>query len=330
VIPPIPKVELHSHLDCCLSFGAARRIDPSITADQYERRFVAPQRCGSLDDFLAHTMSYRSVLQTRDALQVAVQDVFEQMRRDDVVYAELRFAPFVHTAEGLSADAVVGVVADEVASCSAGTGIAANVILCTLRDYDGDRSLATAVLAERHARRGAPVVALDIAGPESRHPLDPHVPAFRHVREAGLGVTAHAGEGGGPESVLEAVEKLGATRIGHGVRSVERPDVVEGLRVGGVHLEICVTSNVQTNTVPSIAAHPLNTLRAAGVSLSLSTDARAVSNTDLHREYELVQRAFGWDVDDFVEANRHAITASFASDATKVALLARLRDGVPE
>jgi adenosine deaminase len=308
----LPKVELHSHLDCCLSYDAVRRIDPGISREHYDRRFVAPPRCPSLADYLTYTLNYRALLQTEHALRIAVQDVFAQMAAEAIVYAELRFAPLVHVEGGnLTADEVVACVAEETAAQSAATGVAAGVILCTLRDYETERSMDTARLAVRHARSG-PVVALDIAGDEIGFPLDPHVPAFVFVQDAGLGVTVHAGEAGGPDSVREALDKTGTRRIGHGIRSAEDPALLARLRDERVHLEVCPASNVQTSSVNSLADHPVGRLRGADVSVGISTDTRAVTDVRLTQEYERLRDVLGWTLADFGQVNRDALDAAFA------------------
>lgn len=309
----LPKVELHSHLDCCLSYDAVRRIDPGISRDHYDRHFVAPPVCPSLADYLTYTFNYRAVLQTERALRIAVEDVFEQMAADGIVYAELRFAPLVHVEGGhMTADEVVGCVADETAARSAATGIDAGLILCTLRDYDAERSLDTARLAVRHARAGLPVVAVDIAGDEIAFPLDPHIPAFEHARNAGLGVTVHAGEADGPGSVRAALDQTGTRRIGHGVRSLDDADLLARITQERVHLEVCPSSNVQTSTVASYAAHPVGRLRAAGASVGISTDTRAVTDVSLTQEYERLRDVFGWTPTDFEQITMDALDAAFA------------------
>lgn len=224
----LPKIELHSHLDCCLTFDAVNEIDPAITQEQYARDFVAPAKCESLADYLTYTFNYRNILQTENALRIAVHDVFAQMAADGVIYAELRFAPLVHTEHALTAEQVVSVVANETATRIAATGIKASLILCTLRNYSAEQSMETARLVTRFART-TPVAALDIAGDELAHPLTPHLPAFAHVRDAGLGITVHAGEAGGPDSVREALDKAQTRRIGHGVRSIEDPALIDRL-----------------------------------------------------------------------------------------------------
>jgi adenosine deaminase len=313
----LPKVELHSHLDCCLSYDAVRRIEPSISRDRYDEYFVAPPKCPSLADYLTYTFAYRALLQTERALRIAVRDVFAQMAGDGVVYAELRFAPLVHTEGGeLSADEVVACVAAETAAAAAATGIDAGLILCTLRDYDAGQSMDTARLAVRHARSG-PVVAMDIAGDEITHPLDPHVPAFEFAAAAGLGVTVHAGEAGGPDSVRAALDQAGARRIGHGVRSAEDADLLARITQERVHLEICPSSNVQTSTVASYAAHPVGRLRAAGASVGISTDTRAVTDVRLTEEYERLRDVFGWTAADFERINLDALDAAFTAEPVR-------------
>ncbi|HEU5155532.1 MAG TPA: adenosine deaminase [Streptosporangiaceae bacterium] len=326
----LPKVELHSHLDCCLSYDAVRRIDPSITRDHYDRHFVAPPTCPSLADYLTYTFHYRALLQSERALRIAVRDVFEQMAADGIAYAELRFAPLIHTEGGeLTADEVVDCVAAETAARSADTGIDAGLILCTLRDYDAERSLETARLAVRHARSG-PVVAMDIAGDEIACPLDPHVPAFEHVTAAGLGVTVHAGEAGGPDSVRAALDQTGTRRIGHGVRGVEDAALLDRIKRERVHLEVCPSSNVQTSTVASYAAHPVGRLRAAGVSVGISTDTRAVTDIRLTQEYERLRDVLGWTVADFAQVNRDALAAAFAPEPVRRRVAALLDEAYPQ
>jgi len=319
----LPKIELHSHLDCCLSYDAVRDIDPTISREHYDRNFVAPPKCASLAEYLTYTFNYRNMLQSERALRIAVRDVFAQMATDGIVYAELRFAPLIHTANGLTPDEVVLCIGDETVKQTAATGIAASLILCTLRDYTTEQSLETANLVVKHART-LPVAALDIAGDEIAHPLDTHVPAFQHVRRAGLGITVHAGEAGGPESVREALDKTGTRRIGHGVRSIEDATLVERLRQEQIHLEICPTCNVQTNAVPTLDEHPVDRLYRAGVPIGISTDTRAVTDVRLTQEYERLIDHFGWTLADLAQANRNALAASFAPETVKARLAAVL------
>lgn len=324
----LPKIELHSHLDCALGFDAVHAIDQSISRDDYEQRFVAPRQTDSLADYLAYTFNYRDILQTEGALRIAVQDVFAQMQDENVIYAELRFAPLVHTTGDLDPDEVVRTVADETSTQIAMTGIEASVILCTLRDFTAEQSMQTAELVRQFAPT-TPVAAFDIAGDEIAHPLEPHLRAFHSVRAAGLGITVHAGEAGGPESVREALDHTGTQRIGHGVRSIEDSTLIDRLVRERVHLEICPICNVQTHAVASIEDHPVDRLYRRGVSVGISTDTRGVTANSLTEEYETLQRVFGWTLEDFGKVNRDALAAAFVDDEVRETLAALLDEAYP-
>jgi adenosine deaminase len=324
----LPKIELHNHLDCALSFDAVHAIDSSVSREDFDTRFVAPRRCESLADYLTYTFNYRNLLQTEAALRIAVQDVFAQLQMDNVIYGELRFAPIVHTQFGLTPEEVVRTVADETSTQISMTGIEASIILCTLRDFSASQSMETADLVRQFAET-TPVAAMDIAGDEIAYPLTPHLPAFHTVRAAGLGITIHAGEAGGPDSVLEALDFTRTRRIGHGVRSIEDDALIERLRKERIHLEMCPICNLQTNAVPSMEAHPVDTLYRQGISLGISTDTRGVTANSLTEEYEVLEKTFGWTLADFGRVNRYALEAAFASHDVKESLVAQLDEAYP-
>lgn len=165
---------------------------------------------------------------------------------------------------------------------------------------------------KKYANQG--VVAIDLAGDDANFPLAPHVAAFNFVWDAGLNCTVHAGESLGPASVIETLELLQPQRIGHGVRSVEDPDLVDRLIRMGIHLEICPTCNVQTGIFPDIIQHSLAPLREAGVNLGLNTDARATTNVSLCDEYTKVSAAFIWSLKEMQEITQSALNASFAPE----------------
>jgi len=319
----LPKVELHLHLDCSLSYAVVARLAPDVTRAEYERDYIAPARCTDLADFLTRPPRSVRLMQDEAALELVTEDVFAQLQADAVVYAELRFAPLLHLERGLTAERVVQVIDRATERMIAATGIDARLILCTLRHFAAAQSMATVRLVEQF--RGSRVVALDLAADEAGFPLDAHVAAYRYARERGLFRTAHAGEACGPQSVWETLRMLQPTRIGHGTRSIEDPQLVEHLRRAQIHLELCPSSNVQI--IPSIAAwadHPIDRLYRAGVSLSISTDTRTVTPTTLNKEYEGVHRVFGWTAEDFTRANHMAIQAAFVEEPVKDRLRAAL------
>jgi adenosine deaminase len=318
----LPKVELHLHLDCSLSYAVASRLSPGLSREDYERDFVAPPRCESLADFLTRAPSGFQLLQDREALRLATEDLFQQLGEDGVVYAEIRFAPLLHTERGLTPEAAVEAVDRATEEAVRVTGIEARLILCSLRHYSEAQSLETARLLERFA--GSRVVALDLAADEAGHPIDAHVPAFRYAFERGFARTAHAGEARGAESVWETLRELQPSRLGHGVRSIEDPALVEHLVRSRVHLEICPSCNVQIGICDSHAGHPIDRLYRAGVSLGVNTDARTLTRVTLSEEYEKLHGAFGWGPEHFRRCNLNALAAAFADEATKERLRPRL------
>lgn len=311
----LPKVELHSHLDCSLSYPTVARLGLDLSLAEYRERFVAPARCKDLTEFLACVDPAVSVLQTKKALEIAVDGMLVQQRDDNVVYAEMRFAPHLHQADGLALEEIVETVLQTMHNSAQAHGVACGLILCTLRHFSVAQGLEVAQLVRKYANQG--VVALDLAADEANFPIAPHVAAFRSVSDAGLHATAHAGESKGAASVAETLELLRVQRIGHGVRAIEDPDVVETLVSNGIHLEVCPTCNIQTGIFPDLAQHSLAALRSSGVLLSLNTDARATTGVSLSEEYANVSRVFGWSASEMLEFSQNALHASFASDEVK-------------
>ncbi len=318
----LPKVELHLHLDCSLSYPAAARLRPGLSLEQYRRDFVAPARCQSLAHYLEAPRRMVALLQSPAALTLAVEDVLAQLAQDRVIYAELRFAPLLHLEGGMSPEMVVGTVVEALQSATPRNGVEARLLLCTLRHFSAEQSLATLRLAQQFH---GPVAGLDIAGDEAGFSLDPHVEAFVEAARLGIPATAHAGEAAGAASLRETWRRLRPRRIGHGVRCEEDTALVEELNAAQLHLEMCPTSNVQTRACGEFADHPLPRLLAAGLSVGINTDGRAISDTELHREYTQLCRHFGWGVREFLACNLHAIHASFAPARVKQSVAARLR-----
>jgi adenosine deaminase len=266
-------------------------------------------------------MGFR-LMQSEDSLRLVTEDLFQQLIDDGVIYAEIRFAPLLHTEQGLTAEQVVATVERSVENLIRETGMQAGVILCTLRHFTEAQSMQTAELVEKF--RGSKVVALDLAGDEAGFPLDAHIGAYRYAREHGFNRTAHAGEALGPESVWETVRMLDPQRIGHGTRSIEDPALVEHLRQKRIHLELCPTANVQI--IPSIGSmerHPIDRLYRAGVSLNINSDSRMLTPTTLTKEYECLHRVFNWTEQDFLRANLMGLDAAFAEDGVKQQLRRR-------
>ncbi len=321
----LPKVELHLHLDCSLSYEVVNKIDPSVTEEIYRHDFIAPAKCVNLVDFLKRAVKGFSLMQSKEALQWVVQDVFKQLKDDNTLYAEVRFAPFLHLEKGLTACEVVETIEAATAEAVKQTGVEARLILCTLRHYSEVQSMATVKLVEQF--KGTYVAAFDIAGDEAGCPVTNHIAAFKYAREKGIHITAHAGEASGPESVWETLKEFAPSRIGHGARSIEDAKLIGYLKEKKIHLEICPSCNVQTSMYEGYKDHPADKLKKAGVSLNINTDCRTIVDITLGGEYKKLQETFGWTKQDFYDCNVNALRAAFIPDELKNKLIDKLTAG---
>lgn len=316
----LPRIELHTHLDCAPSLRAIRSLRPETTGRDYLARFRAPPKCRDLAEFLSAIEAVLGLLQSGGALGLVARDLGQQLTVDGVAYAEVRFAPLLHGRAGLHPEAAVEAVLEGLKDA----GLPIGLILCTLRHFSTEQGLQTLDLARRYQGQG--VVALDLAGDEAGFPLDAHVPVFAAARAAGVPCIAHAGEAAGAESVLETLRQLQPCRIGHGVRAIEDPRAVEAVIAAGAHLEVCPSVNLQIGIFPDMASHSVARLRQAGVSVGINTDARLTAGTTLTQEYRALEAAFGWGRADFTDVNRAALAASFAPDGLKRRLDRQLSD----
>ena len=315
-------VELHLHMDICMSFEAVASLDPSVDADAYRRHFVGPERFDSLASFLASTGHHIGLLQTERGLRTCMRDLRAQLAADNALHAEPRFAPLLHLQGDLHVRDVAEIVVEEAGAWQR-DGLSCAVILCTLRHFSEAESIRTAELATALHTDDLPV-AFDVAGDEAGYPLATHLPAFEIVRGAGGPFTVHAGEAAGPESVREVLDCLQPRRIGHGVRAIEDPELVARLVREGVHLEACPSCNVQLSVVASMAEHPIDALAAAGVSIGISTDQRGITDTTLTNEMRLLVEAFGWDRAVLARRQLDALEAAFVTEPKRAALRERL------
>ncbi len=315
----LPKVELHRHLE-----GAVR---PATILDLFRknrREYLDTPLCEilpriqitgferSLADFLARFEFFMPCIHTASDISRITAEAIEDCANDGIVYAELRFSPaFIRRLTGLSYSEAVEAVLE--GARGAGPAIPVNFILIVPQP-EGER------VAWDTVRLAADYLSNGVTGVEE------YARAVAWARANGLGVTVHAGEAQGPSSVRVAVEQLGATRIGHGVRSIEDDRVVEMLVDRGTLLEVCPTSNVHTQVTPSIREHPLPRLTECGVTVCLSTDDPGISNITLTGEYELVQETFGLSRADLALMNVRAARYAFAGSEQRAALMECLGD----
>jgi adenosine deaminase len=322
---PLPKVLLHDHLDGGLRPASVIELAaeygykglPTTDPDALGQWFVAGAYRHELVLYLegfAHTVG---VMQHADALRRVAAECVADLAADGVVYAEVRFAPELHTEAGLTLDEVVAAVLDGFRLGSAQHQITVYAILSAMRQ--AARSHEIAELAVRW--RDAGVVGFDIAGPEAGFPPTRHLDAFQLVQRENFHTTIHAGEAFGLPSIWEAVQWCGAERLGHGVRIVDDIQVTDGqIRLGRlaafirdrrIPLELCPTSNVHTGAAPSIAEHPIGLLRKLRFRVTVNTDNRLMSGVSLSSEFDALATTFGLGLDEMEWLTLNAMKSAF-------------------
>lgn len=330
-----PKAELHSHLD-----GAMRLETMLEEADRLGRMELLPATdlpglqaelkkvddSSDLWEYLAWFKYTIGLMQSEEVLSRIAYEMAEDFAAENVRWLEVRFGPVLHTAEGLSMEAVMDAVLDGLARAEADFGIRSGIIVCALRDRFVDASVAQAELAERYLGRG--VIGFDLAGGEAGNPAKQHLNAFYHARNHLLNLTVHAGESWGPESIRQALFFCGAHRIGHGVTLIQDPDLLRFVVDRQIPLEVCPTSNVQTHVVPSYEGHPLKQLADAGVALTINTDSRLFSHTSTTGELWLAHSRCGLSADQTRAAAVNAFRHAFLPHDEKMRMLAAAESAI--
>lgn len=303
---------LHEHLDGGLRVGTLLALarDRGLTLPAADEAglaawLAANAHAGSLtrylDGFALTVAAMGSPAACRRVAAEAAQDAWD----DGVRWGEFRIAPQLLEAHGVAVDEAV----DALVTGLRDTPLQGGLIVCAMRTDPPARTLAAARLAARWRGRG--VIGFDLAGAELGHPPGDHAAAIAAARDAGLGLTLHAGEADGAARVVEAIA-LGAQRIGHGVRVLEDPRAVEVARAAGVHFEVCPESNVHTGLCPDLASHPLPRMLAAGLSCSIHTDNRLISVTGVRQAWRHAQQAMGLADAQVAAMRRAAWAARFA------------------
>ncbi len=289
ILKKIPKVDLHCHLDGSIRTGTildlARAVGHKLPADTVEelRPYVrVPEGCRSLGEFLERFETFYPLLKNPQALERISYELLRDTSAENMKYLEIRFAPVLQKDEGFSIPAVIESVLKGIERGEKEFPVRCGVILCLYRGTTLEDSLETARSAVRYRDYG--VCGVDVAGDESRYGLSDFRKPVEICREGGLSLTVHAGEAGGPENIKQALE-LGADRIGHGVALIKDPALMEEVAEKKIPLEICITSNVQTQVVEDYSEHPFLKLIDSGVRVTLNTDDRGVSGIDMTYEY---------------------------------------------
>ena len=330
----LPKAELHCHLDgsvrptTLLELGREARVQMPKHTPEELAEFMRVDDARTLEDYLRRFDVTVSVMQTEDALERIAYELAEDAAEDGVRYIEVRNAPILNVVRGLTLVQAIEAPLRGLRRAEKEFGVIGRFIVCALRNFTPEDSLAMAQLAVEFKNEG--VVAFDLAGGEKGNPAARHVEAFRYAREHNLAVTVHAGEGDGAESVREAVHICGANRIGHGTRLIEDPELTQYVNDRRIALEICLTSNVQTRVADSYEAHPLREYFDRGLNVTLNTDNRLMSGTTLTDEYVHAAEQLGFTVDELAGIALNGFESAFLPWEERVMLIEEASDRIEE
>lgn len=311
----LPKAHLHLHLEAGIR---------QETLAGLSRKYGLPvPKVGGFQNFIEFDLMYRAacdVLRAPEDLALLVMDLAEEAASAGCVWIEPALGLYQHRERFGSDEGALEILVDAAAAATAATGVGIGYMIAADRNVSPEEAEEQARLAARWAGRG--VVAFGLHNDESRFPGAPFAGAFRIAREAGLLATPHAGELAGPERVIEALDVLGADRVQHGIRAVEDPALLERLAEQGTVLDVCPTSNLVLEVVPSFAEHPLPALLEAGVQCSVNGDDPIMFDCDLSGEYELCRTAFGLPDERIASMARASLRGSGAPEETVRAGLA--------
>ena len=297
LIRRLPKAELHVHLDGCLrpatmiDLAWKAKVDLPARSEDALRRWMLVDEERDLEDYLKRFDVTNALLQNPEAIERVAYEMVEDAKADGLRYLEVRYCPTLSNRRGLTVEDAVAAEWRGLQRGARDFGVGVGIINCALRQNSPADSLDLARRSVALKHQG--VVGFDIAGGEAGRPAKAHAEAFRVAREGLLGVTVHAGEAAGPESVAQAIFDCGADRIGHGTRLHEDPALEGYVRDRRTVIEVNLTSNVQTRAVPDAASHPLRGYLDRGLAVMLNSDSWLMSGTTCSREYWLAHTELG-------------------------------------
>lgn len=313
----IPKAELHVHIEGTAPPALIRRLAARNKVDLPTNLLTTNGEFHwtDFDHFLATYDAAAGVIRTPEDYRDIVYEYLVTCAETGVIYVELTASPDHAASVGISDADHVTAIAQGIDDARAETGIEARILMICVRQYGPEQA---AAVAKRVVDHWHPyVTGFGMAGDEARFPASQFKDAFAIAADADLGTTVHAGEWAGPQSVREALSLPGVTRIGHGVRAIEDPQLVTEIIERSIVLECCPTSNVVLGVYPSLDAHPFGQLRAAGVKVTLNSDDPPYWGTTIADEYEIAASVFDLTPEDLHEITSVAVEAAFVDERTK-------------
>ncbi len=316
-IKNMPKIELHLHLDGSVNLDLASKLS-NLPLETIKEKMVAKDKCQNLTEYLTKFDFPISLMQTKENLIKIAKTLIQDLENDNVIYAEIRFAPMQHINKGLSLDEIILTILEGLKSEKVKT----NLILCLMRNHDYETNLNVINLAEKYLNKG--VCAIDLAGDEIKYDINNFQKLFKTAKEKHIPFTIHAGETSSSTAVITAIN-YGAKRIGHGIKVVNDKQAKELIRQKDILLEVCPTSNVQTNVIDTYSHHPILNFYKKNIPVSINTDNRTVSNITLTEEYIKLYKNFNFTLNDFKQMNIMAINHAFITKEEKEDLLKKIQ-----
>lgn len=318
VIKKMPKAELHLHLEGAFTFEFLFQLiekyggDPGITgAGDLEKKFIFTDFPHFIDAWIWKNRFFRMAADFEDSTYSTLRDLHEQ----NVIYAEVYYSPWDFTDNGLKVEEITEATISALRRARNDFGIKSNLIADIIRDRGAEGAVERIDQVTPYLNNG--VIGIGLGGSEQAFPAEMFKDAFREAKKRGFRLVAHAGEAAGPESVRAAVELLGAERIGHGVRAVEDPHLVEYLNTKQIPLEVCLTSNLKTQIFPSPEAHPFKGFYQQGLNVTINSDDPAMFGSTITGEMLLLHDRLDFSLGDLKILTLKAIEASFLPDNEK-------------
>lgn len=330
-----PKLDLHLHLDGSMlpksawEMAKERNIAlPAATLEDFRNFIIVTADCKSVNEYLKRFDMPLEIMQDKDSISRTAKELVELLASQGLIYAEIRFAPQLHTKGSLTQrDAIEAVIDGVKTGMENSKSIDIGVICCAMsigpETVNMAENLETVRLAKEFLGKG--VCAIDLAGAEGIVPLKNYHQVFDLARELGVPFTCHAGDSQGAETVRDALD-FGAKRIGHGHRIIEDRELCERAIKDGVTLEICPTSNIQCQSQKSYAEHPAKKLFDMGVKITINTDNMILSDINLDKEYDRCLNDMGFKYNDLITMNINSVNASFMPEEKKAPITEKLKE----
>lgn len=311
IVHQLPKVELHCHLDGSVPMETLKKLAEKQSFDKaLLDQVIAPEKCHDLVDYLKGFDIIHQLMQTYEQLEESAYATVEAAAKENVRYIELRFAPLLHTKADLTVPEIIAAVSEGIHRAMGEYPIIVNLLICGMRQHSNESNLS--MLSEAIQTKEDLMVGFDMAGPEPDLANNHIEPLTAFAQENGLQITLHSGECGCAYNVVQAIH-LGAKRIGHGI-AIQKNEAAQTLCLEeGTVIEMCPTSNIQTDAVKDWENYPLLGFLEKGIKCCINTDNRTVSNTTLTREYMLLTEHFGINYKTMKKLNLNGLAGAFTT-----------------